>query len=186
MRAIILFVIGCIFILSVSAAAQTETEFERKYPKIVSYEVRPKIQMRAEFGSDGQVISVTLMPNQISEKENTRFAKNFLLDVFEVEAVFNELVAPQDRIGEPRSLGYLIMGFGGHVFGGFAFDNVRVNTYGSYKNGGIGGKNSCSSSSGVTDTEALWRRFCTMNSEPETVSIIWVNRVPKASGSERK
>lgn len=180
MKVIGVLILAC---LSGSVFAQTEIDFERKYPKIVSYEVRPNIQMRAEFGSDGQVISVTLLPNRISETEKVQFSGSLLLDVYKVEEIFEELVAPQDRIGETKSLGYQMAGIGGFIFGGFEYSGIRVDIHGSRYNRGLSARNRCSQSNDEAGEEESWRRFCAMDVEPESVRITWTKRKPETSGS---
>lgn len=183
MRAVNLFVIACISILSASALAQTETDFDRKYTKIVSFEVRPNIQMRAEFGSDGQVVSVTLMSNRVSVKEKTTFVGNQSLDVDEVEKIFEEIVPAQFRAAEVESPGS--GGTRGMAWRRFTQGAVRVNLITSLRSRSPDSSPDPWEENAADETLQKRSRslFCVSGKSPETVTITWVNRVPKPGDS---
>jgi hypothetical protein len=153
---------------------QTANDFEKNYGSVKYYEIRPEISMLANFDKDGQVCSVTLMPNRISKTKQTRYVGNNYLNPFEVKEILNELVPPGSREGEGRSLGFIMTG--GMGFSAYEWDNVRVNTTVSVA--GSNFKRATDHPKSVTkiNAEDFDSLFTSIGASPETVSITWLKR----------
>jgi len=122
-----------------SAYSQTERDLRNKYTSRTVYEIRPKVQLLADFSSKGEVCSVYFQPSHVSEVEKTQFLGNLTLDPQELLNMIDEIAPPATRRGTGESMGFITSG--GMIFGAYKFENLRINVAGSMLPGKVGWKN---------------------------------------------
>jgi hypothetical protein len=163
-----LLIVVLVTALGFSAMGQTAKELNSRYEVSVFFEVRPNILMKAEYGSKGKVCSVVFQPNKYSANERKMFIGNTNIDLHELLEVINELAPPETRNGNGLSLGYIAQS--GMMWGGFTYDNVRINTKRSFDQ-----KKGRSIEMGPRDDGRLIDYLNSFGA-PETASISWIKR----------
>jgi hypothetical protein len=170
MKKILLFL--SLFLVSiVSICGQTADEFKKKYGSEVYYEIRPKILMSAQFDKSGQVCRVSFQPNRLSKKTNTNFLGQDVLDLFDLEEAFEEIVPDDQRNREIQSNGF--HSSGSMFFGSFEYENIRVGLSGSWR---IGEKSRRVDFCKLTEEESKKSPFCSPFGTPEIVTVAWTKR----------
>jgi hypothetical protein len=150
---------------------QTANDFKNKYGSETYYEIRPKILMSAEFDKNGQVCRVSFQPNHISKKTGTNYLGQNVLDLFELEEAFAEIVPLEQRKGEIKSDGF-IASFGMFI-GSFDYETIGVGLKGSLRSGEKSRRLNLCGISGESGKQSL---FCSPFGTPEIVTVVWTKR----------